>query len=128
MARPRTIKLADGGEVILKNISKERCDEITSLLTAVKPLVDIKVQTEPEPVLTEFVNVHSNVIETPMVDGKLTNVAVGTSHKDNVYSVVVIKYNPFTKQAIVDSVKPAGHSKAEARSKFATTAMELGLV
>lgn len=100
MARPRIIKWPNDGEIQLKNISPEDCDRIKELLFPV---------VQPE-------------IVQPTVTGN--NIALGIFRQGIAWFVAVIKYDPITKVAVVDSLQEAGPGKDFAIEKFKIIAFQ----
>lgn len=97
MARPRILRI-EGGEIILKNLPKERGDEIISLISGGQGESSTKEETleeEPTPIVTPKLN-----------KGELKHTALGL-HKNSSgsWELVSVKYNSETREAEVESVK-----------------------
>jgi hypothetical protein len=134
MARPKTVKLF-GGEVILKNLPKDKQDLIVLYLDTLAAIPD----NQPVP---SSVNQFVETLDTPQIvvleDGDITKLndmtdynlpmsddALGL-HKDSngIYHLVNVKYNIITKQATVESVKEIGKHKDVANSEFRVKAAQ----
>lgn len=130
MARPRVVK-AFGGEVIFKNLPKDKQDllaqyvetianapeQIEVTLTPKDTVIALdKHQLESSNSKLEMLNTLANAA---VVASELNDVAVGI-HKDNSgsYSLVEVKYNLDSKQAVVDKVKSYGKEREVVMSDF----------
>jgi hypothetical protein len=132
MARPKTVKLF-GGEVILKNLPKDKQDLIALYLDTLVAIPD----GQPVPALTaekalEFLNEPSSLspaakieIVSQMIESEADGLALGM-HKDSdgIYSLVDVKYNITTKEAFVENVKRIGKHKDVANSEFRVKAAQ----
>jgi hypothetical protein len=109
MARPRIIRTADGGEVVVKNCTLETFEAVNSALN---------------PGHTEVAEV-----EKPAVVDNFTHTALGTFKKDGRdWCIVYIKYDPLTKEAFVDSVDEVGPDRGYAREKFKIEVINKGIL
>lgn len=98
MARPISIKV-DDGVVILKNLSKEKSDEIRALLGGEKTVGEQLITA-----LEETVEAQQNADNT-YYNAPLTDTALSIrKNSSGCYELVSVKYNADTKQAIVESI------------------------
>jgi len=111
-ARPRVLKL-DDGEVVLRNLSKEKSDELIKLLTS-----ETKAEAEP---LTQEEQAEENELKHEALGIRCTNTDKGD------WEVVTVKYNAETKEAKVTNItKVTG--KAVAVSEFKMECYRKGFV
>ena len=106
MARPRLIRLSDGGEITLKNCSPETYE-------TVKALVLGEAKDEPE--------------EATPPAHHLEYVGIGTFVKKDGAGVVVLKFNPDTKEAIVEEVRPC-RNQTTASTEFKILAVKKKII
>jgi hypothetical protein len=112
MARPRVLRI-DGGEIILKNLPKERGDEIIALITGTKNETEVDETNSEEANLLsggeEYVETkEENLKSVKVVDrNSLLHTALGLNKNNSgIWELVSVKYNTETKEAEVESVKP----------------------
>ena len=110
MARPREIKLESGGTIKLQDVPKELADKIEALATGKSLGVEQEVLAVPRQEPPK----NNEVISS---DGFL-NTALGLIKRDNKYDVVVVKFDPESKQAIVTEFIYAGDFRDRAFNKF----------
>ncbi len=126
MARPKTIKLEGGGEVILKNCSPEVYVKIKA---ALNPPVQIE-SSEPEEEEVKEIKVISPAASIPVsVSTALESNAIGTFKKDKVgYGIAYIKFNPDTKEAKVDSIEMIGKDRGQTEESFKIGVIKKGIL
>lgn len=104
IARPRVLKY-ETGEIILKNLSPEECDRVTSLL---------KGTATPKPDLVKEIDQTIVEIEKSV----MTDVAICLRKNNNgSYEIVTVGFND-KKEASVLEVKDVGPHKAIASGMF----------
>lgn len=113
MARPRTIKLADG-EISLHGFSKENADALSA---------HIESFGKPSPVVAAPAEAALAVAApTPEAPAVYTGKAIGISHVGNDRHLVTVSYDLATKQAVIDSAEPAqGQRDAAIKFKMAAS-------
>lgn len=111
MARPKIMRPKDGGEIILRNVSVEVSNKVEELLEN-----DGALHIAPA-ALTEEVS-----------QEELMYSALGLCKVDDTFFVVTVKYNPHTKEAVVDSLEDATKTKAFADNKFKIDAIRKGIL
>lgn len=125
MARPRVVKVF-GGEVVIKNLPKDKQDQIAeyveALVSNTKEVPTIHIEDESVDLkLSDYdANIFVDALNNDLtVNQPLTELALGL-HKDSsgIYSIVDVKYNINTKQALVESVTSVGKYKDVATSDF----------
>jgi hypothetical protein len=113
MARPKTIKLPGGGEIILKNVDA----------ALVKSLEETIAGASAPDRSNTIVSLAAVEAEEPNYIGK----AVGTYHKKNKWAVVVLEFDPNTHQSrITDTL--ACEDKSECIERFKITVVENELI
>ncbi len=114
MARPKVIKVF-GGEVILKNLPKDKQDAIAKMVQTFEiesPPAEVESVVEAEvPAPVAKVAVEVNDLMKDLALGLMKD-SSGT------YKLVDVLYNVETKQAVVDSVREVGRHKEVAVSEF----------
>ena len=111
MARPKVIKL-EQGEVVLRNLPKEKQDEIAAMLLGEKALEE---ETAEAPAPVDVSNMNSKTLGlTKATDGR--------------WKLVNISYNHETMEAAVTSVVDAGDNKAIALGMFKVKMVEEKIV
>ena len=119
MGRPATIRLADGGIIILKNCAPGTADKIRAALEPSGEVVVATIAPSPAPVETK-----------PTVPtGVMTETAIGVYQDKTTLShyVAQVKYNPYTQSASVIKVENCG-SVEVATEKFKVLAVKNNLV
>ena len=114
MARPRTVRTPDGGEVIMKNVSPELADRIKELVTGkVREVVSSAVEeVEPSAKASEY-----------------KSRAIGTCVTEGVYATVILGFDVDTNEAEILSVdKLNSMDRPSAVAGFKIAADRSGLV
>lgn len=135
MARPKVVK-AFGGEVVIRNLPKDKQDLIAEYIEALEKLPEqstvlsmdgptVLSSEETIKAVEEAVAEARQELNDLIVNKPLDSLALGI-HKDNSgsYRLVDVKYNIETKQAFVDSVKEIGKQREIAHSEFRVKAAQ----
>ena len=130
MARPRTIKLDNNGEVVMKNVSEEVKAKIEALLKA--PAQEANSEDASEAVLPSATQTTVYPLnDVPITTlGRYTHVALSTfqDEKDYKWKVAVLKFDPRTGLTKLDKVVPCGMEKIEADERFRILAVQQGVI
>ena len=121
-ARPRTIRLENGGEVILKNVPKEQAEAIIERIKGGQEDHEPELIPAPEAAPVEAAPARTSAV--------LDNVALGIWHNPSTkkYEVVKLLYNGHTKEAVVDGVLHVEEQRAFAIEEFKINAVIQGIV
>jgi hypothetical protein len=127
MARPTTLKPADGGEIVLKGCTKETIESVRALLT--KPEATPAKIEEPATVKPPVVPV-ATVAETPIATEAMPSPGLGMYQNPLTlnWHVCDIRFSPYSKRGIVANDRIVGRDKYEADERFKIDAIRLGLV
>lgn len=122
MGRPATIRLADGGIIILKNCAPGTADKIREALEPSGASGEVRVE------------VAASVAPAPapraaVPTGVMTETAIGVYQDKTTLShfVAQVKYNPYTQAASVIKVENCGSTEVAAE-KFKVLAVKNNLV
>lgn len=123
MARPTSIKTAEGGVILLKNCSPETIAKVKASLNPGTSTAPTLVVAQPvgAPVLAEA--------KAADLSGPLTETALGVYQDKNTLSqyIAQIKYNPYTGKASVVKTENQGSSEI-ATERFKLLAVKYNLV
>ena len=121
-ARPTTIEAADGGEVILKNCSKETIEAVREFISG-KPQIVI-------PEGTDIAEGKPTIAEAPKSDAPMQCTALGIYQNPLTlnWHLCTLKFSPYSKEGRVDSDQPVSKDRYERDEKFKIAAVHQGLI
>lgn len=112
MARPSTIKLAEG-EVVLRNVPKETMDIIKNFLTN----MNSKIETVSNPLLLP--NPDLPPVPLEMLESNMQHKGVSLLRReDNMYVMVELSFDLNTKEGQVDKITELDNNKHVAQDMF----------
>jgi hypothetical protein len=114
MARPRVIKLPNGGELIIKNGTPELVEQLKAVVLGQPAPVAAVPQETPQPIVARATVLSFN--------------AVGISDFGGEFFVDKIQYDPIMGQATIVSHVSAGYDRGYAGERFKITVAESDLV
>ena len=122
MARPKLLRPSDGGEILLRNCTPETVERVK---IALETSNEATVVAEPYEVETPA----PTPVPITTAPGLLTETSIGIYQDSTTLShyVAQVKYNPYTKTALVTKVENCG-SPDVAAERFKITAVKLNLV
>lgn len=118
-ARPTTVQAPDGGEIILRNCSREVIDSVKGLFTA-----KAEVPVVPEPTITP------PIPESASEDSPLLCTALGAYQNPLTlnWHICTVKFSPYSKEGKVEQDTPVSKDKWEYTERFKVAAVNAGLV
>ena len=121
VARPTTIKVPSGGEIILKNCSKETIDSVRALVRA-EPKVE---ETRVEVPIEMAAPIPISIKESPL---SCTGLGVYQHPLTLNWHLCTLKFSPYTKEAKVEYDSPVDKDKATCDERFKIAAVHNNLI
>lgn len=123
MARPTTIKSPDGGEIILKNCTKETIESIRNFLLMKNELPEEVIE---EPIKSTVAPIPTSTNEeAPLHCGAL---GVYQNPLTLNWHVCELKFSPYSKKGKVEKDYPVDKDKATCDERFKIAAVNMNLV